>query len=46
MVGVVLDKGECVKGNIQYYGEYNSTRYSCTNITGWNWDEYDIDISK
>jgi hypothetical protein len=24
----VLEKGQCLEGNIQYYGDYNSTRYS------------------
>ena len=28
----VLEKGQCLEGNIQYYGDYNSTSYSDTEI--------------
>jgi Leucine-rich repeat (LRR) protein len=27
----VLDKGHCLEGNIEYYGDYNSTRYDYTD---------------
>ena len=27
----VLEKGKCLEGSIQYYGDYNSTRYSNTD---------------
>jgi len=26
----VLEKGQCLEGNIQYYGDYNSTSYNYT----------------
>jgi hypothetical protein len=28
----VLEKGQCLQGNIHYYGDYNNTRYSYTQI--------------
>jgi len=28
----VLDKGQCLEGNIQYYGDYNNTSYSYTDF--------------
>jgi hypothetical protein len=34
----VLEKGQCLEGNIQYYGDYNSTRYSYGDI---ELDEYE-----
>ena len=42
----VLEKGQCLQDNIQYYGDYNSTRYSYTDIKGKYSDEYNVDILK
>jgi len=28
----VLENGQCIQGNIQYYGDYKNTIYSCTPI--------------
>jgi hypothetical protein len=28
----VLEKGQCLEGNIEYYGDYKNTSYSCTPI--------------
>jgi hypothetical protein len=28
----VLEKGQCLQGNIHYYGDYKNTSYSCTPI--------------
>jgi hypothetical protein len=38
----VLEKGQCLEGNIIYYGDYNSTSYSY-NFTD---HEYDVDFIK
>jgi len=35
----VLEKGQCLQGNIQYYGDYNNSRYNYTE----NNDEYNSD---
>jgi hypothetical protein len=41
----VLEKGQCLDGNIQYYGDYNSTRYIYDDIElDKNLYDYDFDI--
>jgi hypothetical protein len=30
----VLEKGQCLQGNIQYYGDYKNTSYSYTDTEG------------
>jgi hypothetical protein len=40
----VLEKGQCLEGNIQYYGDYNSTNYSYTDHR--HLDSYDIEFLK
>jgi len=30
----VLEKWQCLEGNIEYYGDYNNTRYSYTDTEG------------
>jgi hypothetical protein len=34
----VLEKGQCLQGNIQYYGDYNNTSYIYTQIEDTNMD--------
>jgi hypothetical protein len=41
----VLEKGQCLEGNIQYYGDYNSTRYSYNDKSNEYIDQkYDVDF--
>jgi hypothetical protein len=40
----VLEKGQCSEGNIEYYGDYNSTRYSGTDIDYKEFYEYDFEF--
>ena len=42
----VLEKGECLEGNIQYNGDYNSTSYSDTDIDRKEFHEYDVEFYK
>jgi hypothetical protein len=42
----VLEKGQCVEGNIQYYGDYNSTRYSYTDFGEKDINEHDVEFFK
>jgi hypothetical protein len=42
----VLEKGQCLDGNIQYYGDYNSTSYSNTDIGHKYNNEYDFEFFK
>jgi hypothetical protein len=39
----VLEKGQCLDGNIQYYGDYNNTRYSYT-ITDTETEKRETDL--
>jgi hypothetical protein len=36
----VLDNGQCLEGNIQFYGDYNNTRFNSTEI----YYEYDFEF--
>ena len=40
----VLEKGQCLKGNIQYYGDYKNTRYSYTDFDKVVRYRYDVDF--
>ena len=40
----VLGKGQCLDGNIQYYGDYNSTRYIYNDSDNNYFNENDIDF--
>jgi len=40
----VLEKGPCLEGNIQYYGDYNSTGYSYTDTDRTYLYEYDVEF--
>ena len=42
----VLKKGQCLKGNIRYYGDYKSTSYNYTDIDYKYSNEYDVDFFK
>jgi len=42
----VLEKGQCLEGNIEYYGDYNSTRYGYTDIDQMHFYEYDVEFLK
>ena len=42
----VLEKGQCLQGNIQYYGDYNNTSYSYTDIKEKYSDEHKVEIFK
>ena len=42
----VLQKGQCLGGNIQYYGDYKNTRYSVPGIDHKYYYEYDVKSSK
>ena len=42
----VLEKGQCLEVNIQYYGDYNSTSYNYTDIDYNYFYEYDDDFFK
>ena len=42
----VLEKGQCLQGNIQYYGDYNNTSYSYTDIKEKYSDEHKVEILK
>ena len=42
----VLEKGECLEGNIQYFGDYKNTSYSHTDIDHKVLKEYDVDFFK
>ena len=42
----VLEKGQYLQDNMQYYGDYNSIRYSYTDIKGKYSDKYNVDILK
>jgi len=41
---VVLDKGKCLEGKIQYYGDYNRTRYIYNDINERSIFEYDVEF--
>jgi hypothetical protein len=40
----VLEKGQCLEGNIQYYGDYNSTRYNYTKTENDYYHENDFEF--
>ena len=40
----VLEKGECLEGHIQFYGDYNSTRYSYTEIDLKGFKDYNLEF--
>jgi hypothetical protein len=42
----VLEKGQCLEGNIQYHGDYNSTSYSYTDVDQKYSYEYDVNFFK
>ena len=42
----VLEKSRCFEGNTQYYGDYNSTNYSYTDIYHRHVFEYDVEFFK
>jgi len=42
----VSEKGQCLEGNIQYSGDYNSTSYSETDIIVEEYYDYDVRIFK
>jgi len=42
----VLEEGQCLEGKIQYYGDYNSTSYSYTDIGQKYSYEYDVKFFK
>jgi hypothetical protein len=42
----VLEKVQCLEGNTQYYGDYNSTKYSYTDVGIKDISEYDVEIIK
>jgi len=42
----VLEKGQCLGGNIQYCGDYKNTRYSVPDIDHKYYYEYDVKSSK
>ena len=42
----MLEYGQCVQGNIKYYGDYRNTRYSYTNTTVSYSYKYDVEILK
>jgi len=42
----VLEKGQCLEGNIQYYGDYNSTRYIANDTDHQYSYENDVEFFK
>jgi hypothetical protein len=42
----VIEKGQCLEGNIQYYGDYNSTSYNYTGNENFYDQIYDMDFIK
>jgi len=40
----VLEKGQCLDGNIQYYGDYKNISYIYTDIDQKNAEEYDVEF--
>jgi hypothetical protein len=43
----VLKKGQCLQGNVEYYGDYKNTRYNCTPIKDMDTDTMEeIDTKK
>jgi hypothetical protein len=42
----VLEKGQCLEGKIQYYGDYNSTRYNYNDTDHKQFHKYDDDFFK
>jgi hypothetical protein len=40
----VLEKGKCLEGNIQYYGDYRNTSYSYTDIENKEYYEYHFEF--
>jgi len=42
----VLEKGQCLEGNIQYYGDYNSTTYIDDDIDQKFYYKYDVNFFK
>ena len=40
----VLKKGQCLEGNIHYYGDYNSTSYIYSEIDKTHFNKYDVDF--
>jgi len=42
----MLDKGVCLWDNMHYYGDYNNTRYRCTNTEGSYCYKYDGEFLK
>jgi len=42
----VLQKGQCLQDNIQYYTDYKNTSYNYTNIEDSHWYEYRVEFLK
>jgi hypothetical protein len=42
----VLEKGKCLQGNIEYYGDYNSTRYNYTDTEINYYQKYGVNTYK
>jgi len=41
-----LEKGECLEGNIHYYGDYNSTSYNYTDTENGYYQKHGVNIFK